>query len=161
MTNDEEHQGHREDRESDLAVGRQHRSTDLAAVQVLVASVDGLRRAVESVVDRADKAERRVSGITFAIIADVLLTFAFAGLYFYADHTANALDDTRSQVLCPMYAAWLGSFNPVSRAAGQDRATYEDVFSQMRDAYQHLACHTALVPRPTTAPPPPPFPLPR
>lgn len=131
-------------------------SSSLGAIgRALSASVDSLTHAVDGLIERAGKSERRARGIAVAVVLDLLFTGAFALLYYNQQHTANELADTRSQVLCPMYATFLGSYNPTSRAAGEDRATYENVFAQLRDAYTHLACTTPLVPRPTSTPPTP------
>ncbi|MCW2904205.1 MAG: hypothetical protein JWO67_6470 [Streptosporangiaceae bacterium] len=119
----------------------------------LIASVDGLRIAVASLVARAEKSERRIAGIVFAVVLDLIFTGCFAGLYWQQSKTSVELADTRIQVLCPMYATFLGAYNPNSRAPGTDRQTYEGVFAQLRGSYEHLQCTTPLVPRPTPPPP--------
>lgn len=122
----------------------------------LVAAVGELRKSVVALIDRADKSEKRVKGVVTAIVLDLFITGILGLLYWNQQHTADLLSDTRQQVLCPMYASWLGSYNPVSRAPGQDRQTYVDVFAQMRQQYDHLQCTTPLVPRPTPTPTPAP-----
>jgi hypothetical protein len=136
-------------------------NTSLGAIgQALSAAVNGLREAVDALTARATKSEKRVRGIAVAIVLDLIFTGGFALLYWNQQHTADLLSDTRQQVLCPMFASWLGSYNPISRAPGQDRDTYENVFAQMRAQYEHLQCTTPLVPRPTTTPAPTPTPSP-
>jgi hypothetical protein len=86
---------------------------------------------------------------------DLVFTAGFIFLFYNQNRTADALDDTRGEVLCPLYASFLGAYNPNSRAPGTDRATYESVFAQMRAGYVHLNCTTPFVPKPTpTAPAP-------
>lgn len=129
----------------------------LAVATSLTEVVNGLRASVDALVVRAEKSERRIFGIVLAVILDLSLTVGLLFLWHSQTQTSDALDDTRNQVLCPLYGAWLGTYNPNSRSVGRDRQTYEDVFSLMRDQYQHLSCTTPLVPKPapTTSQPPP------
>jgi hypothetical protein len=128
----------------------------LTAATSLTLVVDGLRVSVDALVKRAEKSERRIFGIVLAVILDISLTIGLLFLWHSQTQTTAALDDTKSQVLCPLYASFLGSYNPTSRAPGQDRETYENVFSQMRAGYAHLSCDTPLVPKPTSVTPQPP-----
>jgi hypothetical protein len=118
-------------------------------VAPLVEAVEGLRDAVESLVLRAERSEKRIAGIVIAIVIDLIFTGGFALLYYNQSRTEAQLADTRYEVLCPLFASWLGTYNPVTRAPGLDRATYENVFGQMRSQYEHLQCTTPLVPKPT------------
>jgi hypothetical protein len=127
-----------------------------AAIAPLVEAIGGLRTAIEGLEARADRAQRRVVGIVVAIIIDLLFTGGFALLYISQEQTAAQVADTRNEILCPLYASWLGTYNPNTRAPGLDRATYENVFGQMRAQYQHLQCTTPLVPKPTPTSAPPP-----
>jgi hypothetical protein len=129
----------------------------LAVATSLTEVVNGLRASVDALVTRAEKSERRIFGIVLAVILDLSLTVGLLFLWHSQAQTSNALDDTKSQVLCPLYSAFLGSYNPNTRAPGLDRQTYENIFAQFRTSYQHLGCTTPLVPKPTptTQPPPP------
>lgn len=124
----------------------------------LTAAVDGLRESIESLLKRTRRSEKVIASIIVTIIVDVIFTGGFIFLFYNQNRTADALDDTRNQVLCPLYASWLGTYNPNSRSPGPDRDTYIDVFSQMRTQYQHLSCTTPLVPKPTPTTPPTPAP---
>jgi hypothetical protein len=124
-----------------------------AVVTPLIEAISSLRDAVEGLEARADRAQKRVVGIVIAIVIDLLFTGGFAVLYVSQENTAAQVADTRNEVLCPLYGAWLGTYNPVTRAPGLDRATYENVFGQMRQQYEHLACTTPLVPKPTPTTP--------
>lgn len=128
-----------------------------AAIAPLVQSVEGLRLAVESLVKRAEKSERRIAGIVIAICIDLIFTGGFAALYYQQERTASELADTRAGVLCPQYSVFLGGYNPSTRAPGPDRDTYEQIYAQFRASYAHLDCQTPLVPKPTptSAPAPP------
>lgn len=141
-----------EDREPSSSLG--------ATGRALSAAVNGLTKAVDNLIERATKSEKRTRGIAVAVILDLLFTAAFALLYYNQHRTEVELTDTRSQVLCPLYSVFLGSYNPNTRAPGVDRQTYEQIFSQFRDSYNHLQCTTPLVPKPTT-PAPTPTPTPR
>lgn len=121
----------------------------------LTAAVDGLRESIESLLKRTRRSEKVIASIVVTIIMDLIFTGGFIFLFYSQNRTADALDDTRSQVLCPLYSTILGSYNPDSRRPGQDRTTYENVFSQIRAGYEHLNCTTPLVPKPTPATPPP------
>lgn len=129
----------------------------LAVATSLTEVVNGLRDSVAALVTRAEKSERRTFGIVLAVILDVSLTVGLLFLWNSQAQTSAALDDTRAEVLCPLYSAFLGSYNPITRAPGVDRQTYEQIFSQFRASYTHLACTTPLVPKPTptTQQPPP------
>jgi hypothetical protein len=114
---------------------------------------------VDALVKRAERSERRIFGIVLAVVLDLSLTVGLLFLWHSQTETTAALDDTKSQVLCPMYSSFLGSYNPNSRAPGADRSTYENIFAQLRSSYQYLGCTTPLVPKPTptttpTQPPP-------
>lgn len=128
------------------------------ALAPLIAAVEALRKAVEALVTRAEKSERRIAGIVIAIIIDLIFTSGFAALYYQQQRTAATLADTRAEVLCPLYAVFLGAYNPASRAPGPDREAYENAFAQFRYSYQRLQCTTPLVPAPTTKATPPPLP---
>jgi hypothetical protein len=129
----------------------------LTAATSLALVVEGLRVSVDALVRRAEKSERRIFGIVLAVVLDLSLTVGLLFLWHSQTETSAAVDDTRNEILCPLYASWLGTYNPNSRAVGHDRQTYEDVFSLMRDQYTHLACTTPLVPKPApTTPQPPP-----
>jgi hypothetical protein len=52
----------------------------------------------------------------------------------------------RSQVLCPMYKIFLGSYAPSTRNPGPDRDKYEATFNDMRIQFQSLQCAGELVP---------------
>jgi hypothetical protein len=115
----------------------------------LIEAVENLRTAIEGLEARADRAQRRVVGIVVAIVIDLVFTAGFALLYYSQEQTAAQLADTRAEVLCPLYSAFLGSYNPNTRSPGIDRQTYEDIFAQFRNSYAHLQCTTPLVPKPT------------
>lgn len=55
-------------------------------------------------------------------------------------------ETVRSEVLCPLYALIVGSYNPTSRAAGENRAQYEAGFTAMRNQYRALNCSIAPIP---------------
>lgn len=121
----------------------------------LTAAVDGLRESIESLLKRTRRSEKVIASIVVTIIVDLVFTAGFIFLFYNQNRTADALDDTRSSVLCPMYSAFLGAYNPNSRAPGADRDTYEGIFAQLRTSYVHLNCTTPFVPKPTSTAPAP------
>jgi hypothetical protein len=125
-----------------------------ALVTPLIEAVGALRVAIEGLEARADRARRNITGIVIAVIIDVIFTACITIVYIGQEQTAAQVADTRNEILCPLYASWLGTYNPTTRAPGLDRATYENVFGQMRGQYEHLACTTPLVPKPTPTTPP-------
>lgn len=61
-------------------------------------------------------------------------------------------ETTRSDVLCPLFAIFLGAYDPTSRAEGYARDSYEDTYRIMRDVYgKVLHCTQPPVP-PRTKP---------
>lgn len=61
-------------------------------------------------------------------------------------------ESTRSDVLCPLFAIFLGAYDPTSRAEGYARDSYEDAYRIMRDVYgKVLHCTQPPVP-PRTKP---------
>jgi hypothetical protein len=139
--------------EGERGAGPQGQRGAAAVIAPLIEAIGGLRVAIEGLEARADRAQKRVFGIVVAIVIDLIFTGGFALLYVSQEQTAAQVADTRNEVLCPLYASWLGTYNPVSRAPGLDRQTYENVFGQMRSQYQHLQCTTPLVPKPTPTTP--------
>lgn len=132
------------------------RESLVAVAATLTVTVDGLRESVDSLVKRAQRSERVVASVVVTVIVDLLFTVGLLFLWHSQTQTSEALDDTRSQVLCPLYAVFLGAYNPDSRAPGLDRQKYEDVFTTIRRSYVYLQCTTPLVPKPTpttSAPP--------
>jgi hypothetical protein len=124
-----------------------------ALVTPLIEAIGALRVAIEGLEARADRARRNITGIVIAVIIDVIFTACITIVYIGQEQTAAQVADTRNEILCPLYASWLGTYNPNTRAPGLDRATYENVFGQMRVQYQHLSCTTPLVPKPTPTTP--------
>lgn len=130
---------------------------DLPAVALrLIETIKDLTTAIEDLLSRTARSERREK-IMWGVIALVLvLTGAMASTYYQQAQTSKALDDTRNEVLCPWNSIFLGSYNPSSRAPGPDREAYEASFVIIRDSYVRLGCTTPWVPPPTTRSSPPP-----
>lgn len=129
----------------------------------LTTSVKTLTEAVEKLMGRTERSERAILLTVVTLIIDVVLTIG-VGLSFYAQFATNSKVEqairqqeiTTTQVLCPLYAVFLGSYNPQSRASGSDRDIYEQNFVVIRDGYKTLQCSTPIVPPPTRAPTTPP-----
>jgi hypothetical protein len=117
-----------------------------AVAKELIITIAGLTSAIQDLLRRTTRSERLIAFTVMGLILDLCLTIV-AGFLVYSQYSTNAaLDDTRSEVLCPLYSVFLGSYNPNTRAAGQDRKTYEDTFQVIRAGYAHLGCTSPLVP---------------
>ena len=130
--------------------------TDLPAVAArLIKTIDDLTKSIHELLERTAKSERQTRW-QWVVIAAIAVLFAGGGLMAYQQlQTDRTLAETRGDVLCPIYAVWLGAYNPSSRAPGPDRTTYEATYVVMRDGYNRLGCTNPLVPPPTTRPDPP------
>jgi hypothetical protein len=130
--------------------------TNLPAVAAkLITTIDGLTAAINDLLRRTARSERFIAFTVAGLVLDLGLTIV-AGFLMYSQYSTNAtLEDTRGEVLCPLYSVFLGSYNPSTRSPGTDRKTYEDTFQVIRDGYQHLGCTSPLVPpaTPHAAPP--------
>lgn len=130
---------------------------DLPAVAArLIETIDDLTKAIQDLLSRTARSERRekmmwgVIGLVAALAVGMSLT------YYQQIQTSKSLDATRGDVLCPLYSIFLGSYNPSTRASGADRDSYEAAFVVIRDGYERLECTLPLVPpaTPRSSPPP-------
>ncbi len=96
--------------------------------------------------------ERRAHTLRVLLVFDMLLTIVVSLLYWREFDTSRQLDITVSQVLCPLYKASLGAYNPNTRAPGPDRDLYVQNFAVIRQGYGILGCVGPYVPPPTTPP---------
>lgn len=80
------------------------------------------------------------------VILDLVLSGAMLVGYLKITDVIDDQEVVRSQVLCPMFNVFIGSYDPGSRTAGPDRDKYEDNFRQMRDQRDALRCTGPLVP---------------
>lgn len=151
-----------EDRRRKLAVV----AVELAAeVAQLTKVAQAQSEALAELKISTDKAKRRttvkIRVLVALFIADIALTAAIYVFYNKQAETSARLEAAiaqqeviRSQVLCPLYAVFLGSYQPTTRAAGTDRDTYEQNFAQMRTQYAVLSCTGPVVPPRVDLPPP-------
>lgn len=102
---------------------------------------------------RSNRNQRVVIGVVFGLLVDLVLSVAvvltLASQISTNDRlqsTINREAATREQALCPLYSLIVGSYNPTSRAAGEDRERYEATFQAMRTAYDSLDCPGQPVP---------------
>lgn len=136
---------------------------DLPAVAArLITTIEGLTESIKDLLERTARSEEEIARSKqqtrwqWVVIAAIAVLFAVAGLTVYQQAQTNSrLDDTRAEVLCPLWSVFLGSYNPSTRAPGQDRETYEATFAVIRDGYNRLGCTTPFVPPPTSRSTPP------
>lgn len=88
---------------------------------------------------------KRYRMIVLGLLMSMVVSFAGLGLTAYAISEQNRLI---SFVLCPLYSLFVGSYNPNSRQAGEDRAAYENAFVTIRAGYAELGCTSPVVPPP-------------
>lgn len=125
----------------------------------LTKSVKLLTDAVSKLMARTERSERAILLTIVTLVIDVVLTVV-VGASIWGQFATNTKVDaalrqqeiTTNQVLCPLYAVFIGSYNPESRAPGTDRETYESNFQVIREGYEILRCTTPIVPPATRAP---------
>lgn len=125
----------------------------VAQAQKLAETVGALVTAVDKLDERTNRSERIVIGVVFGVLLSVVLSIAVGLIVWTQINTNGRLQATidreaatREQALCPLYSLIVGSYNPGSRAEGEDRQQYEATFQAMRDAYDSLDCPGGVVP---------------
>jgi len=130
---------------------------DLPAVAArLIETIEGLTESIQDLLHRTARSEKQARW-QWLVIGLIAVVTVFSGITYYQQiQTSKSLDATRGDVLCPLYAVFLGSYNPSTRAPGADRDTYEATFVVIRDGYERLDCTLPLVPpaTPRSSPPP-------
>jgi hypothetical protein len=144
--------------------------TDLPAVAArLIDTIDELTKSINELLHRTARSEEEIARSKkqtrwqWAAILAVAVLFAIQGFTTYQQvqtsratiQNSQALASVQGDVLCPVWAVFLGGFNPSTRAPGPDRATYEATYAVIRDGYNRLGCTTPFVPPPTTRVTPP------
>lgn len=91
--------------------------------------------AIQDLMRRAKLAERFIAIISVSLIMDFILTGAVAWLAYQSYNT-----NERIATICPLYAFTIGTYAPLSRAAGADRDQYNASFDKMRLKFGELGC---------------------
>jgi hypothetical protein len=145
--------------------------TDLPAVaSKLITTIGELTRAIQMLMDRADAAEARLKAtedlaksntnrtkrnerkahtIRILVAADIMFTLVGSVLVYYLVHTNFRID-----AVCPYAAFDIGTYAPLSRAAGPARDQYVASFDKMRAEFIDLDCGSAYPIVPGAAHPP-------
>lgn len=125
----------------------------VAQAKALVERVGVLSDAVEELDKRSARSQRVTIGVVFGLLLDLVLSVAVIATLATQINTNERLQATidreaatREQALCPLYSLIVGSYNPDSRAEGEDRQQYEATFAAMRAAYDSLDCPGGVVP---------------
>lgn len=133
-----------------LAAEARALSTDVEQLNETVAANNAQ---IEALNRRADRAETLITRTWVFLAALVLLAGLTGTLLFQQLVTGNRLDQVvaaertaRQEGQCPLLALFIGSYNPNSRAAGEDRQKYEDAFARIRAIYAQLGCTEPAVP---------------
>lgn len=128
-----------------------------AAAAELKEEVAGLKLAVEQLTERTCRAERASFRTMFAAVI-LLVVVALLGWSTYAEfQTAARLDAVINNALCPVYALFVGSYDPSTRPLNPDgsykgspREKYDAAFLSpqgINAAYASLRCTTVVVPK--------------
>lgn len=131
-------------------------------VAAVAVSVDALRHAVEVLSEQFDDlqtatevdrellaAERKTASRWRWVTASIGVVLVVLGIVAWVA-VSTALEQRRlnEKAFCPFYGLILGSYNPESRAEGNDRNKYNEQFDVMREVYAELHCTNALIPPP-------------
>lgn len=127
--------------------------------RVLTDRVVALNESVERLDARANRSARVLAVAVVGVVLGLILSVAVAVTLSAQGRTDARLEAEiaeqariRSDALCPLYALLVGSYNPGSRAEGEDRRTYEDAFVTLRAAYTALGCAASSPVVPPAAP---------
>ena len=99
--------------------------------------------------DRADRTDRDKKWLIVGLLLVVGLVALVAFTAFRAQQTADAQDELRAQVLCPLYSIFLGAYDPATRDKNPDpnaRQKYEDAYVKIRRGWEVMECTDPLVP---------------
>lgn len=122
-------------------------ATTLAArAAALAGSVTELRGAVEWLDRRANRSRRVLAIAVAGLVLDLVLSVAVGFALLAQVETSKRQDVVQSEVLCPLYAIFIGSYRPESRTEGPDRQKYEEAFTVIRGSYAKLGCTGPPVP---------------
>jgi hypothetical protein len=151
---------------------------DLPAVALrLITTIDGLTKAIQNLLDRAEASERKIAAtekkvedtekvakantqrvktnehkanfLRILLVFDMFLTALGFVLGFYIFHTNGRID-----AVCPYAAFDIGTYAPQSRSPGPARDQYIDSFNKMRAKFIELDCGAAYPIVPGAAHPP-------
>jgi len=118
--------------------------------------VKQLTEEVHRLNNRQDKTDK----IWRFLVAGLLLVVALVALVAFvafraentgreAEQTAQAQEQLRSDVLCPLYGIFLGAYDPKSRDNNPDpeaRRKYEDAYEKIRSGWSVMQCTDPIVP---------------
>jgi len=118
--------------------------------------VKGLTSKVVSLSDRLDKIDRDKRWLVASLLGVVALVALVAFVAFRAEETgreaaqtAQAQEQLRAEVLCPLYGIFLGAYDPKSRDNNPDpeaRRKYDDAYDKIRAGWAVMGCTDPIVP---------------
>lgn len=111
--------------------------------------VKGLTGEVHRLNERADRNDRDKRWLIVGLLLIVGLVALVAFGAWRAQKTADEQNRLISEVLCPQYSIFLGSYDPATRDKNPDpkaREKYEDAFAKLRHGWDVMGCTDALVP---------------
>lgn len=114
--------------------------------RMLDEDVKQLTEEVHRLNSRVDKTDRDKRWLFVGLLLVVVLVGMIGFVAFRAENTAREQEQLRSNVLCPLYAIFLGAYDPNGRAAGQDRGKYEDAYGKIRGGWEAMRCTDPIVP---------------
>jgi hypothetical protein len=111
--------------------------SDLKAVDV---STQANTAALQDIREELARNNRSRRWIVASLAALLLLLAGVGFVAFQSAQTARAQAELRSDVLCPLYGIFLGSYDPGSRPEGDARRKYDDAYQQIRQGWQIMRC---------------------
>lgn len=122
--------------------------------QVLSNNVSGLAMSVDHLDRRTKRSERVLQMTVFGLALDFVLSLLVAFALLNANQAVRQGEVTRSEVLCPLYARFLGNYAPETRNPGPDRDNYIENFHVIQQGYGILHCTNEPVAPANTVPAP-------
>ena len=121
--------------------------------KALADTVSVLTKAVDQLDKRATKGERINVWVSLGLAVDLVLSIAIALIVSGLVGVIDREKSTRQDAVCPLYAVFLGTYNPGSRAEGAARDTYNQIFVTLQNSYNSLDCDDPIVPPRVDQPP--------
>lgn len=121
------------------------RADNLArAVVDLGESITELTARTEQSADQVRRARRAVRLTVAGLVLDIVLTATIVFVFYRERQLSDAHDTVNRDVLCPLYALLVSTYDPARRATmtPDQQAKYDSGFSVIRQGARTLGCRT-------------------